>query len=385
MASTNFRDYRWLIDTLVDAGEKGLSLKELNRQYQLDWKSENEERKRKNLPELKQTLKRKFNPIKHNTFSNWRVQIYKLFGFIVDTPKYDNYYVIMNPHLWESPSSLKDVVQILVEEELRGYDNKIPTNIKRGRRRKVQTQTLSMVTGLMTGDNFFQYGTPQLGYDEIDIPSMVDIIRFAMVIGEALVIHYGKTRNGSPKSSRKVPYVFEPQELKLIHGRWYVGGNIYPYGHRNLTAQTIYDVEQIRLFDLEDPMSPPRYQINEEFDMYSILPLDWEKQFDPNKVVTMEIRVAWKIFEQQPFCQAQEKIAGGKAGISDKYKIYVLPNEDFLLQYFSYGDEVSVFMPRNKVSKTGLEISKEQLAWLQHTKKIIMPFNEIEKRPPGEM
>lgn len=378
MPSTNFRDYRWLIDSLIDAGEQGLSLNQLNQQYQLDWQSENQERKKNGLPGLKQTLKRKFNPIKHNTFSNWRAQIYKLFGIIVDTPKYDNYYVITNPHLWDSPSSLKDLVQILVDEELRGYNPKPPTNIRRGRRAKVQTQTFGIVTGFLNKDDFFKYGTPQFGYDEIDIPEMVDIIRFTMVIGEALVIHYSKTRNGSPKSSRKTSYVFEPQEIKQINGRWYVGGNIYPYGHRNLATKTTYDVEQIRLSDIEDVMSPPRYEITEEFDMYSILPTDWKEQFDPNKVVSMETRVAWNIFEKQPFCQAQEKIVGGKEGLSDKYKIYVLPNEDFLLQYFSYGDEVSVFMPRNKVSETGLEISKEQVAWLQQTKNKIMPFNEKE-------
>lgn len=385
MASTNFKNYMWLIDTLIGAGEQGLTLRQINDQYQLDIKEENLDRLRNGLPPVKERFTRHFEPISGKTFINWRAQIFRLFGIEINTPVYDNRYVVMNPEIWEKMQTLKEIVKILTEEEERGYKYTPLPYKKRGRKSK----STSMLTNLMCGLGEVEYDVSQFDFNNQSIPEMVDVVRFSMAIGESLIINYGKTRNQRGKILERHPYIFEPQQLKKINERWYVGGFIYPYGRRDLCTKTIYDAEQIRLYDnTGEDFVAPRYELSEEFDIYSIIPKNWEQTFDATKVVAMYLRVAWNIFEKHPFCQAQEKIKGGKAGLSDKYKIFTLPNADFLLQYFAYGDEVTVFTPRNKDVETGLEISKEQVAWLQHAKNEILPFNEkriIVKRPPSAM
>ena len=380
MANINLRELRWLIETLIEAGEDGMNIRNLNYHYNKDRETENRERKMSGLPSIPERLKHHFEAIKHNTLHYWRSKIYVLFGIVIESPNNDGVYIIKNPEVWEEQKTLKQIVTIMIEENKRSYQAGALPKQKRGRKPK------ALLTGFMSRfsndyfDDYYEDSEEKediFGYVDQSLPEMVDMIRFSMTMGESLIIKYSKTLNGSSGALRKISFVFEPQKLKEINGRWYVGGNIYPYGKRDKVIPTTFDVEQIKLADLEDGILVPRYELNEAFDMYAVLPEGWNELFNPNKVVSMYVRAAWNIFENKPFCQSQEKLDGGTEGLSDKYKLFVLPNEDFMLQYFSYGDEVSAFSPRNEENKTELDISKDQVSWLLRAKNA-MTFKVIE-------
>ena len=358
MALTNYRLYRWVINTLENADEYGYSFRSLQDLYK---QFRSETRKTLGIKRTDEQNLKGPESLKRTTFYNWRVQIWVQFGLIIDTPVYDNYYTLTNKELLDENKKLRDMIDHLVEEEERGPQTETLIFSKRGRKPKntqqpVQEQVMGFVSA---GGGYVDYCNPQ--YGEVEEPEMVGILRFLMTIGEALVIEYGKA--GRPKENPN-RYVLEPQQLKSINGRWYVAGNLYEYGNRESARVSIYDVERIRICEDEDVVSP-RYDVVEGFDIGNLVPVDWTNHFDADKVVSMYLKVAGNVIEKHPFCPAQMKVED-MGVLYTLYQVYLKPDKDFFTQYMAYGDElVVVFNPYNRIERTPIDLTDDQIRYLK--------------------
>ena len=363
MALTNYRLYRWVINTLENADEYGYSFRSLQDLYK---QFRSATRKTLGIKRTDEQNLKGPESLKRTTFYNWRVQIWVQFSLIIDTPVYDNYYALINKELLDENKKLRDMIDLLVEEEERGTQTETLIFSKRGRKPKntqqpVQEQVMGFVSA---GGGDVDYCNPQ--YGKVEEPEIVGILRFLMTIGEALVIEYGKAGRPKEKPNR---YVLEPQQLKCINGRWYVAGILYEYGNRESARVSIYDVERIRICEDEDIVSP-RYEVVEGFDICNLLPADWTNHFNPDKVVSMYLRTLGNVIEKHPFCQAQELVESvGKGIVRNLYKVYVRPDQEFLIQYLAYGDELVVFNPHNRIERTPIDITDDQIKYLKGLRK----------------
>lgn len=346
MATTNYISYKCVIDVLENGDKRGYTLDYLNREYKLYIDELNVERRRKKMPPVQPLY-----PIKRTTFYNWRVQIWKQFGLIINTPVEDNRYVLTNPELLDENKTLRDMLEHLVQDEERGFETGTLTFSKRGRKPKQQAGT--GMGFISSGFECICYDDPQFGYQYTQEPETVEMIQFSMALGEALVIR-----------RRERNFVFEPQQLVRINDRWYVAGYSYQYGETDPKRHlTVYDVERLQLAKEEDIINP-HYRVRDGFDIYSSLPADWNEHFNPDKVVSLYLRAAGVYLDRYPFCQAQEKIEGYQSILHNLYKVYVKPDRNFFVQYMAYGNEVRVFCPYKKIKKTDLDISEQQIMYL---------------------
>ena len=385
MALTNYCVYKWLIFLLEKETDEqnGMTLEQISEHYRWDWddiyKTDPKTgRVRTGLPEKKVKLKdaqgveyTEYLPpeITSKTFLNWRYAIYKEFGLLIQQPivkgVVQNRYYLSNPELLDKYKKLRDIIEHLVEDEQRGFEAKSKLTVS-PRGRKPKEAGVSDIGGAMgfvfAGGGYVDYYYPQ--YGKVEEPEMVGIVRFLMTIGEALVIEYSKAGRPKEKPNR---YVLEPQQLKCINGRWYVAGNLYEYGNRESARVSIYDVERIRICEDEDIVSP-RYEVVEGFDICNLVPVDWADNFDPDKVVSMYLRVAGSVIETHPFCQAQMKVED-MGVLHTLYQVYLKPDKDLFIQYMAYGDELVVFNPHNRIERTPLDITDDQIRYLKGLRK----------------
>ena len=401
MALTKFREYKWLIELLEkETNEQNcMTLEEINQRYR--WEKEEIYKKaddsksgyiHSGLPERKVKLKDENGNvildengkpkvtyedpvINSKTFLNWRHAIYRQFGLLIQQPVekekigqiihefVKNKYYLANPELLDNSSTLRKTIERLANDEGRGYEEKSPLTVSpRGRKKKVEgvsERTLSMGF-FSTGVNDMDYAStnPQFGYREE--PEMVDIIRFLMTIGEALVI-----------KNRGKNCVFEPQDLKCINDRWYVAGNIYEYkGDAEDTRLVIFDIDTIKICEDED-LETPLYKLVEGFDLTHLIPWDWNKHFNQENIVSLYLDVRGTIFESQPFCPTQMKVMDKGKGLIRRniYRIYVKPDRNFILQYLATGDNVIVCNPHNEIPRTPTDITDEQIEYLRKLKR----------------
>ena len=100
------------------------------------------------------------------------------------------------------------------------------------------------------------------------------------------------------------------------------------------------------------------------------MPENWSDHFNPNKVVSLYLNVAANIFEDIPFCQAQEKL-NVNVGVlhNNTYKVYLLPDKDFYIQYMSYGDEVRVVECPDNIHPSHTDITANQINYLKDLRK----------------
>ena len=368
---TSYRNYRWLINTLEEAGEEGHTIPQLQKLYDTYRSNEREARGLSLIQDSELPGPKKLS---RTNYYNWRAQVWVQFGLHIDTPVKDNLQVLMNPEELDNEKKLREVIDYLVDEEERDKQKPLPTNSMRRKKfqnagQPIQGQTMGFATMGNGGD--VDYDNLQYGYQEVEEPEMVNTIRFAMAFGEALVIGYGKVREYWERASKEKPnrYILEPQQLKCINGRWYVAGNLYEYGNRESARVSIYDVERIRICEDEDIVSP-RYSVVEEFNICNLLPADWTNHFDPDKVVSIYLRTFGNVIEKHPFCQAQELVESvGKGIVRDLYKVYVRPDQEFLIQYLAYGDELVVFNPYNRIERTPIDLSDDQIRYLKGLRK----------------
>ena len=377
MALTNYCVYKWLIFLLEKETDEQncMTLEKISEHYRKDWddiyKKEDGKTGRQNCgPQEKETKKKDSKGewhrvyIESKTFLNWRYAIYKEFGLLIQQPivkgVVQNRYYLSNPELLDGNSNLREMIEHLVNDEQRGFEAKTLLTVSpRGRKPKAAGVggTMGFVSA---GGGYVDYYYPQ--YGEVEEPEMVGIIRFLMTIGEALVIKYSKAGRPIEKPNR---YVLEPQQLKCINGRWYVAGYLYEYGNRESARVSIYDVELIQICEDED-IAAPRYEVVEGFDIYNQLPEDWSEHFDPDKVVSLYLRAMGNLIEKHPFCQAQELVESAGIGlVRSLYKVYVRLDQEFLIQYLAYGDELVVFNPYNRIDRTPIDITDDQIGYLK--------------------
>lgn len=401
MALTKFREYKWLIELLEkETNEQNcMTLKEINQRYR--WEREEIYKKADDsksgyihygLPERKVKLKDENGNvildengkpkvtyedpvINSKTFLNWRHAIYRQFGLLIQQPVekekigqiiYEfvkNKYYLANPELLDNDSTLRKTIERLANDEGRGNEEKSPLTVSpRGRKKKVEgvserTLTMGFFSAGVT-DMDYASTNPQFGYQ--DEPEMVDIIRFLMTIGEALVI-----------KNRGKNCVFEPQDLKCINDRWYVAGNIYEHkGDAEDTRLVIFDIDTIKICEDED-LETPLYKLVEGFDLTHLIPWDWNKHFNQENIVSLYLDVTGNKFESQPFCPTQMKVMEKGKGLIRRniYRIYVKPDRNFILQYLATGDNVIVYNPHNEIPRTPTDITDEQIEYLRKLKR----------------
>ncbi len=394
MALTNYCIYKWLIFLLeTEADEQhGMTLKDINQRYLWDRKDifkyiPSSGWTRTGLPDRKKELVdaegKKYTEyldpkITPKTFLRWRHSIYEQFGLLIQQPIFKNIvqnrYYLANPELLDENKTLRETLEHLVDEEKRGYETKTLLTVSpRGRKKKADgVSSVGNSMGFVSvGGSDVDYPDTRLGYQ--DEPEMVGIIQFVMSIGEALVIKYGKMKRPGEKrdNDKDKKYVLEPQQLKCINGRWYVVGNLYEYGNRETSHLVIYDVERIRLCEDEDILIP-RYQVNDGFDIYNLIPDDWTDYLDPDKVVSLYLKTTGQIFDDQPFCQAQMKLDDLSGIMYTIYKVYVKPDKDFLIQYLAYGDEMRVVDMSKKIEPSDTDITRKQIKYLNDLRKITL-------------
>lgn len=383
MALTNYCVYKWLIFLLEKETDEQncMTLEKISEHYRKDWndiyKKEDGKTGRLNLgPQEKETKKKDSKGewhrvyIESNTFLNWRYAIYKEFGLLIQQPivkgVVQNRYYLSNPELLDGNSTLREMIEHLVNDEQRGFEAKTLLTVSpRGRKPKAAGVggTMGFV---MAGTNDCPEDVIQFGYQEE--PEMVDFIRFLMTIGEALVINYGKL--GSIEKLDR--YVLEPQQLKCINGRWYVIGNLYEHGNPGSSRVSIYDVERIQICEDEDVVNP-RYTVVEGYDVYTsdLFPADWTEYFDPDKVVSMYLGTLGDVIEKHPFCQTQMKV---DSLFGRLYKVYLKPDKDFFIQYMAYGIELVAYNPyeEQQIERTPIDLSDDQIGYLRKLKREMM-------------
>ena len=378
MALTNYCVYKWLIFLLEkETNEQNcMTLEKISERYRWDkkniYKSDPKTgRIRTGLPDTKPEIRDELKKTWYNeyitskTFLNWRYAIYKEFGLLIQQPivkgVVQNRYYLSNPELLDDNSTLREMIEHLVNDEQRGFEAKTKLTVSpRGRKPKEKgVPDIGSAMGFVSaGGGYVDYYDPQ--YGEVEEPEMVGIVRFLMTIGEALVIEYSKAGRPKEKPNR---YVLEPQQLKCINGRWYVAGNLYEYGNRESAKVSIYDIERIRICEDEDIVSP-RYEVVEGFDICNLLTADWTDNFDPDKVVSMYLRVAGRVIEKHPFCPAQMKVED-MGVLHTLYQVYLKPDKDFFIQYMAYGNELEVFNPHNQIERTPIDLSDDQIRYLK--------------------
>lgn len=393
MALTNYRAYKWLIFLLADAPDQkfGMTLDEINEAYHRDLDDiynnsidsrmarirEGLKHKEDNKPRETNFDKDKYRYITYKTFLNWRAAIWKNFGIDIQHPVIKgvtkNSYIIENIDDLDVQKTLREMILFLSEDEQRAYVDKNQFKSNRaGRPKKTQTDSNPSMGFIAMGNNNDEYDNPNFGYQYQEEPEMVSVIRFAMSMGEALVIKYSKfIHNADDRDEIKERnFVLEPQELKCINGRWYVIGQLYEYGNRDTIKTAVYDVERISVSEDEDIIGPA-YEVKEGYDLFSFIsPNDWNEwtgHFNPNSVISMYLKVSGNLFEETPFCPTQIKIEDGATHYV--YHIFVKPDKDFFIQYMAYGDEVRLFHPYDKDNIPPLVITEDQYHYLNNLRK----------------
>jgi hypothetical protein len=247
----------------------------------------------------------------------------------------------VNPELLDEIKTLRETIKQLADEEEREYQVKPLTFSKRGPKPKITSPSMGWI---LTGDDYLDYATD-------DDNNNLSIVRFCMEIGESLVVRKSKDR-----------YVLEPHQLKYINGK-------YKYGETDPYRETvIYDVDRLRLVDDEDIVTP-NYQVDSHFDIESVIPKDWTDHFNPNKIVSVYLKTTRDLLKEKPFTQAQEEVK--QSILWSYYRVFIKPDREFLLQYLSYGDELTVWNPHTQRIPINEEfdITPEQRKYLKHLRK----------------
>ena len=383
MALTNYRAYKWLIKLLWEYPETyGMTHEQINQAYKMaryriysdgkkgllspdDIEKEGLYKKDKKKKKTDENYS-KTDTLTYKTLTNWRNAIWMAFGLIIWHPivngkKLSQRYHLLNSDLLEETKTLWETINQLASEEARGDAYYSPATTKKFNKAYKDFYSSSDGMGFVSVvDGGVNYPDWQFGYKEE--PEMVDIIRFSMTIGEALVIRDGKKN-----------VVLESQELKPINGRWYVIGNLYEYGDddKESSRLVVYDVEDIKLSEDED-VSGPDYKVVKDFNATHLMPWDWNKHFSPDKVVSLYIKVNGLLFDIHPFCETQMNLGNYSQNTLPQYiyKIYVKPNKDFLLQYLAYDDmRVRVCEAPDDTVKSDTDISEEQIKYLRSIKR----------------
>lgn len=378
MANTCYKECWWLtraISGYFGSGEfkngKGFRLESLAKFYTEEFKSYYD------MTDPKE--KKQFS------VSIWRLRmrLYFQFGLIVFSDSTDAaikgkgnggyFYYLANPEILdEAGRTLREHIEFLAE-----FENNIPDTVDWEELKKRYTPATSSLGFITTQGGSSTYGyqiTPGTTPRKILGEASLQDVQFAMLVGEVLTIKYGKVRSGIDINA---PYSFEPYQVKEIEGRWYVIGNLYPLGHKELAELAIYDLARLEFADEENP--DVRYEpvkgfgINNDNDDEKILKDIFERTQKPfeggflesiGEVHTIEIVSHTKEFAEYiskyPLCSSQERIADGK------FRIYIKVTLDLIFMFGAYGAEFSFnVIPKNYPNDEFLGKIKAEILQLQ--------------------
>ena len=282
-----------------------------------------------------------------------RIRLYFQFGLVVFSDSTDaavrgkgnggHFYYLANPDkLDDGGRTLREHMELLAK-----FENNIPTKVNWEELKKQYTPTTSTM-GFLSAGNTSAYGyqmTPGTTPRTILGEEKLQIVQFAMLVGEVLTIKYGKIRTGV---NINAPYSFEPYQLKEIEGRWYVIGNLYPLGHKESAEISVYDLARLQFADEENPdvlYEPVKgFDINDERTLADICKKNnryLEGGYFCAKGVVQTIRLMAHTEEfanylyDYPLCSAQERITEGV------FQIYTTLTTDLFVMLGAYGAELS--------------------------------------------
>lgn len=387
MSKTNFRNYKWLIDTLSEYQDKqwGPTVKDILQFYQ-------ESAKEIGAVYVKNNIIYGNSRIIRETLSYWRARILALYGIFIGKDRDSRHYKIKNPELLDENKTIRFIIDKLADDEAKGFPE---PSLK-----EYNNPYLPNLTALISTNTPLQFINSQFGYEEES--DMVSIIRFCMTIGERMVIKLNKV---APEISKDKKYLFEPQYLKDINDRWYVIGGIDEYPPKRDKKFIILDVANIIICDDDDFELQPddansvnenlittesdegnnknilSYTLSQGFDITKLI--DPFLTFDSNKVVSLFLKTFAGFFDEKPFCATQEKVemdvlfhsfdyndvdSRVMGDLFSTYKIYVKLDSNFFIQYLAYGDEVCVVNRPEYSPESPTDITEDEVAQLQEIK-----------------
>ncbi|MBO7618686.1 MAG: WYL domain-containing protein [Bacteroidales bacterium] len=345
MAKTCYNECLWLIRAvdgkLQNSGSyrdgTGYSLRNL-----LDLNPPGVEIKREDLYDIDNENSKRRKEAFRQFIMRWRVIIYNEFGLAIVHESCSGsikgkgeggyYYYLANPELLdEKGKTLREHIEFLAKSETKRDSWITVGQIEKHYKGGFSSMGYLSAGVASTHGYLSKEGT---SYRTILGEENLELIQFAMQFGEVLTIKYGKVRAGIDIDAA---YSFEPYQVKEIEGRWYVIGNLYPLGHKELAELAIYDLARLRFADEENPdvlYEPVKgFNINEE----RVIDFALRKQL--GQVRTIEITTHSEEFakyvSEHPLCSAQEMTSDGK------FRIYVCLSRDLLVQFGAYGEELS--------------------------------------------
>lgn len=272
----------------------------------------------------------------------WRAIIYNEFGLAILQESDPGaiakkggggyYYYLANPELLDKGGkTLKELIEFLADSETHRDSWVTVGQIEKHYR----ARTASMGYISAGGPSSFGYLSKEsTSYRTILGEDNLELIQFAMQFGEVLTIKYGKMRNGVDINA---PYSFEPYQVKEIEGRWYVIGNLYPLGYKELAEIAVYDLARLEFADEENP--DVLYEPVKGFDVNDKILVDFAAKRKMGQVIALKLTTHTielaKYITDTPLCSAQ---VGGKDGA---FKIYIRFTNDLIVQLGAYGAELS--------------------------------------------
>ncbi len=336
MANTSYKECLWLTRAVTgyyDSGEfkkgKGFRLESLAKFYTTEFN----------------VYYKMLDPKQRKAFSvaiwRLRMRLYFQFGLVVLSDSTDaairgkgnggHFYYLANPSkLNEGGRTLLEHMEFLAE-----FENNIPDTVDWEEERKKYAPTSSTMGFLSAGNSSYGYQmmpgtTPRRIIGEENL----QIVQFAILVGEVLTIKYGKVRAGVDINA---PYTLEPYQLKEIEGRWYVIGNLYPLGHKEQAELAVYDLARLQFADEENP--DVLYEPVKGFDVNDKILVDFAAKRRMGQVLALKLSpktsVLSEYFINNPLCSAQID------GVDGSFRIFIRFTNDLIVQLGAYGAELS--------------------------------------------
>ena len=278
------------------------------------------------------------------TMMRLRALIYNEFGLAIMSDstsgkdKHGNgghYYYFANPELLDKEGeTLKNHIKFLAESETE-RDKWVSLREMTARFKGYTSSRGSM--GFLSAGGPTSYGylsKEGTSYRTVLGEENLELIQFAMQFGETLTIKYGKVRVGVDINA---PYTLEPYQLKEIEGRWYVIGNLYPLGHKELAEIAVYDLARLEFADEENP--DVLYEPVKGFDVNDKILVDFAAKVRMGRVIALKLSPKTSIlseyFINNPLCSAQIDGADGS------FRIFIRFTNDLIVQLGAYGAELS--------------------------------------------
>ena len=272
----------------------------------------------------------------------WRAIIYNEFGLAILQESDPGaiakkggggyYYYLANPELLDKGGkTLKELIEFLADSETHRDSWVTVGQIEKHYR----ARTASMGYISAGGPSSFGYLSKEsTSYRTVLGEDNLELMQFAMQFGEVLTIKYGKMRNGVDINA---PYSFEPYQLKEIEGRWYVIGNLYPLGHKELAEIAVYDLARLEFADEENP--DVLYEPVKGFDVNDKILVDFAAKRRMGQVLALKLSpktsVLSEYFINNPLCSAQID------GVDGSFRIFIRFTNDLIVQLGAYGAELS--------------------------------------------